>query len=198
MTSGFVSRAFVGLFAALVPLAAFAADAPPSYTLSGSVTLGAPDRWDYLTFDTQAKRVYVSHGDRVTVVDAATGKVVGEVADLAGSHGPRMRRVQRGHGRLGPEKRSHPFRRADVEAARHWPAGDYADGIGYDASVQRAFIANGDAGTVTAIDMASGKVAGTVTLGSKPEFLVSDGAGHLYVNGESSAKSCVSISRHSR
>jgi len=186
MTSGFVSRAFVGLFVAFVPFTAAAADAPPSYTLSGTVALGAPDRWDYLTFDAQAKRLYVSHGDRVTVVDGVSGKVVGEVADLAGSHGSAIATsLNRGIADSAQKKEITIFDAQTLKPLGTAPAGDDADGIGYDASVQRAFIANGDAGTVTAIDMASGKLAGTITLGSKPEFLVSDGAGHLFVNGES-------------
>ena len=57
--------------------------------------------------------------------------------------------------------------------------------MAYDAATQRAFIANGDPGTLSVVDMATGKPAGTVTLDSKPEFLASDGAGHVFVNGES-------------
>src|SRR5439155_18113166 len=36
----------------------------------------------------------------------------------------------------------------------------------------------------TAIDAATGKVAGTVPLGGRPEFAVADGQGHLYNNLE--------------
>jgi DNA-binding beta-propeller fold protein YncE len=186
MTSGFVSRAFAGLFTAVLPFAASAADAPPSYTLAGSVTLGAPDRWDYLAFDSHAKRVYVSHGDRVTVVDGVSGTVIGEVVDLPGSHGMAVASfLNKGVADSAQKKEVTLFDAQTLKPLGTAPAGDDADGIAYDASVHRAFVANGDAGTVTAIDMESGKLAGTITLGSKPEFLVSDGAGHLYVNGES-------------
>src|SRR5690348_8974399 len=60
----------------------------PPYELTKTVKLGTPDRWDYLTFDPSANRIFVSHFDRVTVVDAKSGRVVGTVADIpGGTHG---------------------------------------------------------------------------------------------------------------
>ena len=50
--------------------------------------------------------------------------------------------------------------------------------------VERVFTFNGDAGSSTAIDPVSGEVVGTVPLGGKPEFGVTDGIGHLFVNIE--------------
>ena len=37
---------------------------PPEVT----VPIGAPDRWDYLVYDAPTHRLYVSHGDRLTVL----------------------------------------------------------------------------------------------------------------------------------
>ena len=51
----------------------------PIYTLSKSVPLGAPDRWDLLAFDESSHRVYVAHGDKVTVIDGESGALVGQV-----------------------------------------------------------------------------------------------------------------------
>ena len=50
-----------------------AAPSAPDYRVTQTVSLGAPDRWDYLTFDSSASRVYVAHGDRVTVFDTVSG-----------------------------------------------------------------------------------------------------------------------------
>ena len=51
-----------------------AAPAQPTiaYRLVATVPLGAPDRWDYVVADPATARVYVAHGDRVTVLDAAS------------------------------------------------------------------------------------------------------------------------------
>src|SRR3984957_17994667 len=57
---------------------------PPNYHIAKTVALGAPDRWDYVTFDPGAKRVYVAHGDRVTVVDGGSGAVIGNVEGMPG------------------------------------------------------------------------------------------------------------------
>ena len=45
----------------------------PRYQITKSVSLGAPDHWDYVVVDADTHRVYVAHGDRVTVVDGQTG-----------------------------------------------------------------------------------------------------------------------------
>jgi DNA-binding beta-propeller fold protein YncE len=186
MTVRILSRLGAGIFATLAPALAFAADAPPTYAMTGAVALGVPDRWDYLTFDTHARRVYVSHGNEITVVDGVNGKIVGHVVDQTGSHGSAVAtELKRGIADSAANKTVTLFDPVTYKALGTAPAGDDADGIAYDAGSGRAFVANGDAATVTAIDMASGKLAGTVALGTKPEFLVADGAGHLYVNGES-------------
>ena len=67
--------------------AASLADAP-NYNISIVVPLGPPDRWDYIVFDPDSLRVYVAHGDRVTVIDGNSGAVVGTVEGMpGGTHG---------------------------------------------------------------------------------------------------------------
>src|SRR5262249_54400663 len=59
-----------------------------TYQLVQSIPLGAPDRWDSVVFDPTYKRVYVAHGDRVTVIDSSTGALVGHVEGFGGgTHG---------------------------------------------------------------------------------------------------------------
>src|SRR5438132_13473248 len=43
--------------------------------------------FDYLTIDSAARRLYLSHGTQVDVVDADSGKVVGSISDTPGVHG---------------------------------------------------------------------------------------------------------------
>lgn len=64
------------------------AQGAPSYGQSNAVTVGAPDRWDYLTFDKASNRLYLSHGDRVDVLDSRKGTLLGSVTGIAGgTHG---------------------------------------------------------------------------------------------------------------
>src|SRR4051812_20516640 len=49
--------------------------------------LGGEGGWDYLAFDGKGKRLFITRSDRVTVVDPATGKVLGEIPGLKRGHG---------------------------------------------------------------------------------------------------------------
>src|SRR5512146_2355967 len=66
--------------------AAAAQNAP--YHLVKQVTIGAPDRWDYVSYEPAQDRVFIAHGDRVTVVDNKTAEVIGAVEGMpGGTHG---------------------------------------------------------------------------------------------------------------
>ena len=82
------SRYLACVFAAALAMPLAAAQASGAYKITKTVPLGAPDRWDYLTFDSASNRVYVAHGDRVTVVDAASGAIIGNILGMpGGTHG---------------------------------------------------------------------------------------------------------------
>ena len=64
------------------------AQSAPLYTVTKTVALGAPDRWDFVVFDPASHKVFVAYGDRVTVVDGRTGAILGNVEGLqGGAHG---------------------------------------------------------------------------------------------------------------
>src|SRR6185295_4812322 len=72
--------------ASSVPLHA-AATAKAGYHVTKEIPLGGEGGWDYLTVDPAARRLYVSHSTKVTVVDVDSGKTVGDVQNLSGVHG---------------------------------------------------------------------------------------------------------------
>jgi hypothetical protein len=74
----------MALIAGAVAARPASAQTAPDYKLAGSVSLGAPDRWDYVFFDPGSHRVFVAHGDRVSVVDGRDGTVLGQVAGIPG------------------------------------------------------------------------------------------------------------------
>jgi hypothetical protein len=61
--------------------------AAPGYHLLKTVPLPGDGGWDYVTVDSAARRVYVSHGTEVIVLDADTCEVKGKITDLKGVHG---------------------------------------------------------------------------------------------------------------
>ena len=62
--------------------------------------------------------------------------------------------------------------------------GKKPDAIIYDPATSRVFAFNGGSNSATAIDAATGKVAGTVDLEGGPEFAAADGKGFVYDNLE--------------
>ena len=141
--------------------------------------------WDYLVVDAAARRLYVTRGTRVMVLDADSGKSVGEIPGN-GLHGvalaPEFGKGFSSNGRGGTVTM---FETASLKILSEIKAtGENPDAILYDPFSKRIFAFNGRSGNVTAIEAASGTVAGTVTVGGKPEFAASDEKGRIFVNIE--------------
>lgn len=161
------------------------AQSPPAYTVTKTVTLGAPDRWDYVTFDPQSHRAYVAHGDRVTVVDGHDGTVLGQIEGMpGGTHGTAIAAAA-GHGYTddGKAGEAASFDLRTLKVEKRIKAAEDADGIAFDPVSGHVFVINGDTGSVTVIDPKANAAIATVDLGGKLEDAVSGGDGKLYVNG---------------
>jgi YVTN family beta-propeller protein len=168
--------------AALAAGAAFA-QAPSAYKVVKEVPLGAPDRWDYVVYDAPSHRVYVAHGDRVTVVDGKEGKVLGEVTGITGgTHGIGIA-GGKGYTDDGEAGQAVVFDPNTFKVLKRVPAQDDADGIAVDPKTGHVFVVNGDSKTLTVIDPKTDMVAATIDAGGKLEYAVADGAGKVYVNG---------------
>src|SRR6266436_9583819 len=63
----------------------FAAD--PGLHILKTYTLGGEGGWDYLKLDPDSRRLYISRATHVMVIDADSGKSVGDIADTPGVHG---------------------------------------------------------------------------------------------------------------
>ncbi len=175
----------------LIPLvAALLASAPalaaPAYTLTKTVPLGAPDRWDYVVFDPDGARVYASHGDRVTVLDARSGAVVGEVTGMpGGTHGIAISTATgEGFTDDGEKREVVAFDLKTLRVTHRIPAGDDADGIARDPVTGHVFVVEGDPATMTVIDPRGDRAVAKINLGEKGEYLAADGTGHVLVAGE--------------
>lgn len=169
--------------AALIALGANSARAAALYHLIQTVPLGGAAKWDYLTFDPATKRLYVSHGDAVTILDSRHGKVIGQLADLPGSHGIAIDPVSRvvyadSAGRavlVG-------FNPRTFAPVTHAPVLDDADGVTYDPFSRQVFVSGGDGDGFTPVSTVTGKAAPNIALGTSPEFHVADGRGSIYVD----------------
>jgi YVTN family beta-propeller protein len=179
--------------AAVALLAAIPAGAAPvtapNYHLLQKVTLGGEGGWDYLTVDPDARRLYISRGTHVMVVDADTEKVVGDIPNTNGVHGIAIAsKLGRGFTSNGRDNTVTIFDLKTLKTLGTVPVGTGPDCIIYEPKTQRVFTFNGRSNDSTAIDAKTGKVAGTIALGGRPEYAAVDGAGMVYDNLESTSE----------
>lgn len=162
-----------------------AAPAPPAiYSLVKSVPLGAPDRWDYVVYDDRTNRVYVAHGDRLAVVDARTGSLVGEVQGISGgTHGTAVAAGQ-GFTDDGRNGKAVAFDLRTLKVTHEIPAAADADGIAYDRATGHLFVIEGDPQTITVIDAKSDAPVATISGGEGLEYAAPGRPGEIFVAGE--------------
>src|SRR5512138_234474 len=155
------------------------------YHLLKRIEVGGEGGWDYLTVDSAARRLYVSHATRVVVIDLDKGAVVGEIPNTNGVHGIAVApELGRGFTSNGRDNNVTIFDLKRLSVLAQVKTGTNPDAIIYDPASRRVFAFNGRSNDATAIDAASGNVAATIALGGKPEFAVADGKGAVYVNIE--------------
>ena len=172
------------LLALALPLTAHAADAP-KYHILRHMAVGGDGGWDYLTFDPARHRLFIARSTRVMVVDVASGQLSAEIVNTPGVHGVALvPDAGQGYASNGRESTVTVFDLKDLHEIARIKVGDTPDAIVYDPFSKRIFTFNAKSKDATAIDVATGKVAGAIPLGGKPEFSVSDGKGHMYVNNE--------------
>jgi YVTN family beta-propeller protein len=170
---------------ALLSLAAAPAFAAPQYQLTKTVKLGAPDRWDYVVYDTPSHRVYIAHGDRVSVVDGRDGTIVGEVASFpGGTHGTAIApAVGRGYTDDGKAGIASSFDLKTLKPIKQIPAAPDADGMIFDPASGHVFVVDGDSAKITVIDPATDTAIASIDGGGGLETPGVDGHGKLFVNG---------------
>ncbi len=162
------------------------AETAKGYHVIQRVTLGGEGRWDYLSIDPDARRLYISRSSHVMVVDADSLKPVGDVPGTEGIHGIALAPgPSLGFTSNGTSQTSTVFDLKSLKTvATVKVTGEKPDAILYDPAANRVWTFNGKSGNATAIEAGDRKIAGTVALGGAPEFATSDAAGHIYVNIE--------------
>jgi YVTN family beta-propeller protein len=145
---------------------------------------GGGEYFDYLTVDAAARRVYLSHGTEVAVVDADSAAVVGTISGLRRCHGIALvNELGKGFITDGDGKVV-IFNMASLKVTGEVKTESDADAIVYDPASKRIFSFNGDPHSLTVIDPANGTVVKTIPMGGGPEYAVADGKGMVYNNNE--------------
>jgi len=173
----------VGLF--LFSLVGTTPAADPEYRLAKRFVLGGEGGWDYLTMDSAARRLYISRSNRVMVMDADDGKLVGEIKGTTGVHGIALvPESNHGYTSNGGDGSVTVFDLKSLKEVAKIKVGARPDAILYDPASERVFTFNAQSKDATAIDVKTEKVAGTVKLEAKPESAIADEKGTIFVNLE--------------
>jgi YVTN family beta-propeller protein len=164
---------------------ASAASNKTDYRITKTVSLGSGERWDYVTFDPAARRVYVAHGDHVTVVDERAGKVIGQIGTFAGgTHGIAISdATYRGYTDDGKAGMAIEFDVNSLKPEMRIAAAPDADGIIYEPVTGHIYVINGDSGSLTVIDPSTNAPVTTIDVGAGLEAGLADGKGMLFVDG---------------
>jgi len=166
-------------------LAGLQAQPAPAYRITQAVPLGAPDDWDMLTFDRASGTVYVTHGDRVSVVDGLTGKVRGQVIGMPGkTHGVGISTATgKGYTDDGKAGQAVAFDLRTLRVRHRIKVQEDADAVAVDPVTGHVFLANGDSGMITVIDPRADRVLATIDGAGGLEMILAGGDGKIYVNG---------------
>jgi DNA-binding beta-propeller fold protein YncE len=170
----------VGLF-----LVALLLQGGTSYKVVGRYPIPGDGGFDYVTLDSTSRRLYVSHGTQVDVVDADSGKLVGTIPDTPGVHGIAIvSAFKHGFTSNGRENKVSMFDPSTLKLIKKIDVGKGPDGIYYDERTRRVFTNNHGSHDISAIDAQTGEVVGTVKAGGDGEQAIIGADGLIYVDSE--------------
>ena len=178
---------FCGLVLFFTAVFSVGAKSPTQYVIKQKFTLGGDGGWDYLTYDPQGKRLFISRATRVQVVDPEKGTLITEIPDTSGVHGIALAQdAGKGFTSNGRENTVTVFDLKTLKqtAKIKLDGGENPDAIIYDGASKRVFAFNGRSKNASVIDASNNTVVATIPLDGKPEFAAADGKGMVYVNIE--------------
>lgn len=181
----FAAAAICAIVTIASPAAAQSAGSGGPYRVLDHWKLPDTGGWDYLLVDSPAHRIYITRGDHVDVLDAATGNQIGTIGGLRGTHGIALDPGGKlGYVSDGGGNQVLVFDRTTLATVTTIPAGTNPDCIIYDPATKTVWAFNGRSHDASVIDPATQKVVATIPLPGKPEFAVADGKGFIYDNIE--------------
>jgi len=164
----------------------FAEAQNPNYKLLKKIPLEGDGKWDYLKMDGERERLFVSHQDRVHVIDLKTDKAIGEITGLKGVHGIALAKdLEKGYISNGTDNTITIFDYNTFMVLKSIVvAGKKADAIMYDSFTKQVFVFNNGSGNAVVINASTDEIAGFIEVGGAPEFAVADGKGTIFNNNE--------------
>jgi len=181
-------KMLAGFFVALALVTTCLAGEAPGFKMTKKYPVPGDGGFDYVTFDDSSNRLYVSHGTKVDVLDANSGKVLGVIEGTAGVHGIAIvPELHRGFTTNGGSSTVSVFDTNTFKTIKTISVAKDPDFVFFDPQTKRILVCHGDAAVITAIDPDKQEVIGKIDLGGGAEAAVVDGKGAGFVNLEESA-----------
>ena len=157
------------------------------------IPIGGEGGWDYLSIDPDARRLYVSHATKITVIDLKNNQIVGEITNTPGVHGIALApKLGLGVTSNGRENKAGIVDLKTLETLSKVDTAEGPDGFTYNGRMGEAYLFCGRANAATVVDLKSQKVVATVPLDGRPEFAQADPkANRVYDNLEDQSEVAV-------
>jgi hypothetical protein len=162
-----------------------AAPQSSGYRVLRSITLGGKGGWDYVTVDSDAKRIYIPRSTHIMVVDEDSGKLIGDIEGMNELHGvavaPEFNRGFVTGNKTEQEGTVYIFDLKTLKLTNSIKSGSIdTDSLIYDPGTKHVFVNNGDGASLTVVDAATEKVVGGMKYMANPEAAVADGKGSIF------------------
>lgn len=156
------------------------------FTVVNNYSVGGEGGWDLITFDAKRHRLFISRSTHVQVIDADSGKVVGDIPGTEGVHAIALADdLNVGFTSNGKSNSVTVFDLTTLNVIETIKvSGLNPDVILYEPKSKHIFTFNGHSANATVIDAITHKEINTISLPGKPELAVSDKAGNIFVNIE--------------
>jgi YVTN family beta-propeller protein len=179
--SGFLSLVFLAH--------SYSAGGQTNYKFIREIPIG-DGRWDLMSIDAPARRLYVTHETRIVVIDLETDSLATEIGDTPGVHGFALAsELGRGFSSNGAEARASVVDLKTLQTTAKVETGKNPDAILYEPGHGEVYAFNGRDNSVTIFDAKKLQVVATIPLGGKPELAVADkNAGRVYCNIEDTSE----------
>ena len=171
------------------------------YRLVKEIPIPGDTGFDYLSVDPVARRLFVSHGTRIVVVDIEHDKIEGEITDVTGVHGLTLGRdLGRGFSANGGENTVGIVDLSTLKTIQKVKTGMDPDTVAYDPVHHNVYAFGKGDGSATVFDGRTGEIVGTFPLGGIPQATVVDARrGRVYVNlQDKNAIDVIDTSSHQR
>ena len=161
------------------------ASAAGHYVRVGDIHIGGAGAFDYLAVDAAAKRLYVTHGTDIVVIDTQTNAIVGRITDTPRVHGIAIGRNGRGFTSNGGENKVGIVDLKTLATLSKVETGANPDAILYESTKNEVYAFNHTGESATVINAGTGSVIATIKLGGQAETGQADPMlGRVFVNIE--------------